>query len=234
MGNALAASLRLLNANLGALSKDRSAQVLASLQTIEHVKNVLIGDDKHFNPRVAEDLIEAASANLTQSISSNAVSEGLGPASTSILDQDTPMAEQSENLAPGNRAGLPELATQSKSLSVGDSTIHNATAPNAISLPTAPQPIHSNNAIITHPVGVIGTFPDLGDWQSVAEPVPHPLSGTPVLPRLPPISRATRIHGSGRQSLHGDTPLETLSQPQEKVKRQDTTEFDPLGVLFQA
>lgn len=234
MGNALAASLKILNAHLDEVGKDRSASVLASLQTIEHVKNVLIGNDKRFNPQYSDELIEAASENLLQSTkSSSAPPISAMPTMPYILDQSSPTIPESEILAPTGRAGLQNLAAQSTTPSPYSSTIQKAMPSESLCMPSAPQPIH-NNKIVAKPLAAgTSAFPDLGDWQSVAEPVAHPLSGTPVLPRLPPISRTTRIQGNNSRSLQGDTPLEHLSQVRQKGKmRQDVTDFDPLGVLL--
>lgn len=232
MGNALAASLRIIQAELGHSQQGQKPAVAASLRTIEHVKDVLVTKAAHFDPKCANDLVGIASHDLLGPSAPSTLVPAVN--NISILDQTSPT--------------LPSTATMlipSKPIfqyPVAPPRTPSAQASKAVSsdlqddaLPTQPAPTHSHRYMNAHGASGSTGFPDLGDWQSGVSSYSHPLSeSSSSLPRAPPISRIQRtqetfhqpMSGSGIASVNGSRRA-TGGPPGHKSQT-----MDPLGALF--
>lgn len=234
MGNALAASLRILQSEFEKFPQRQSESVLASLRTIEHVKDVLAAKNAHFDPKYAEDLVGAASGGLLQEARSIPPASVVPPSSASyLMDQSSPTMPEISTLAPVARPATKNHAVTPRSASAQAGTDKGSVPSDSTHLPLAPLPTHRYQFVNNHANSTSSTFPDLGDWQTSIEPVGHPLSGMPVMPRIPPTSRTVRVQGLYRQPLQGGTPIEPLSSSQRSQQsRRQPEESDPLGALF--
>jgi len=235
MGNALEASLRILQTELEKVAQVQSASVLASLRTIEHVKDVLTAKKAHFDPKYADELVGAASGDLLQP-SKPAISSAATPVlNTSILDQSSPTLSATDTLSPIAKSALNHAVAPPRTRSAQAHASSSYAAPNNNTLPLAPAPMHVHSSAVNHASSMStgSDFPDLGDWQSLIEPIAHPLSGMPVMPKLPPASRIGGAKGTFRQSTPNGTALEPVSLHQRHPhSRQQGEETDPLGALF--
>jgi hypothetical protein len=236
MGDALGASLRILQSEFEKSTQRQSESVLASLRTIEHVKDVLAANKAHFDPKYAEDLVGAASGDLLQEARRVPPASVVSPSSALyIMDQTSPIMPEISTLAPTGRSAsnYPAVPPRTASASAQAGTNRGTVPSDNTHLPLAPPPTHNHQFASNHAGTSGSTFPDLGDWQTSVEPVAHPRSGMPAMPRVPPTSRTVRVNGSYRQYLQGGIPIEPLSNSQRpQQSRRQAEESDPLGALF--
>lgn len=230
MGDALAASLRILQSEIEKSAQVQSASVLASLRTIEHVKDVLTAKKAHFDPKYADELVGAASEDLLQASKPAAVSTVPNAPTQYILDQSSPTLSATETLAAIGKSAFKYPIAPPRTPSAQAHTTGSYTD---TPLPLAPAPTHRHRSGLSHASSTGSAFPDLGDWQSLIEPIAHPLSGTTVMQKIPPTSRVSRVQGALRQAGDSDTPLEPVSLRQgHPHTRQPGEESDPLGALY--
>lgn len=239
MGNALAASLRVIQAELATSQAGQTAALTASLRTIEHVKDVLIAKKSHFDPTYANDLVGVASQDLLGSSVSSAVAPSMVTAmsNVSLMDQTSPTLPSTATMPPLPKPAFTYPAAPPRTPSAQHTSPQQASMPSEDALPSAPAPTHHQYTHAhgaTNGYGFDSTFPDLGDWQTESNSSSHPLSIQSAFPRYPPTSRILRAQDPVRQPLsHGTTPSNSaIQQHRRSQSRQEVNTVDPLGALF--
>lgn len=239
MGNVLAASLRVIQAELATSQAGQSAALSASLRTIEHVKDVLIAKKSHFDPTYANDLVGVASQDLLGSTvsSTKAPSMVTAMSNVSLMDQTSPTLPSTATMPPLPKPAFTYPAAPPRTPSAQHTSPEQPSMPREHALPSAPAPTHHQYTHAhsgTNGCGSDSTFPDLGDWQTDSNSSSHPLSIQSAFPRYPPTSRILRAQDPGRQPLsHGTAPSKSaIQQHRRSQSRQEVNAVDPLGALF--
>lgn len=248
MGNALSASLQVLERQMQDAPPDDQSK--AALDTMRHIRDVLLGHGVHFDPSSVTPMVKAATQNLLDEAnppllaSTSASLERRG--SSSLIDDTSPGMPSTMSFPPLKQPAhaysaapprAPSAANHSRSSSVIDRPI-------SPSLPQVPASSHFRSGSISS--ASRHAMPDMGEWQAASNTsrLSYPLSSTssststtmpayPSFPRMPPASRpaahSSALHGhDGRSQPKIISPL-TVQGPWTSNNGKDP---DPLGVLF--
>lgn len=234
MGDALAVSLRIIQAELDRSLQPQSPAVAASLQTIEHVKDVLITKKAHFDLKYADDLMGVASRQLLGPTDKNNQSMSAIPSASSLnsIKNPSPSLPSSSSLTEVKTSFKYPTAPPRTPSAQAQLEPWQDNAPK-IGMPLAPAPTHMHHYQGGHGKTPDDTVPDLGDWQTTSTPIAHPLSGGNAMPRLPPTSRVTHTDHKYRQDpSHVIGYSESSAGRHRRTQSRGVEAADPLGALF--
>ena len=248
VGNALSASLQVLERQTQQAISD--GQSKTALDTMRHIRDVLLGQTSHFDPSSVTPMVKAATQNLLDEanpplLASTSTSlERRG--SSSLIDDTSPGMPSTTSFPPLKQPAFvypaaPPRAPPAASHSRASSVIDRPISP---SLPQLPASSHFRSGSISS--ASRHAMPDMGEWQAASNTsrLSYPLSSTmsssstampsyPSFPRMPPTSRpaahSSALHGQDVRSQPKIISPLTVQGPWTLSNDKDP---DPLGVLF--
>ena len=224
-------------------------QSKAALDTMRHVRDVLLGQGVHFDPSSVTPMIKAATQNLLDEANPPmlaSTSASLERRGSSLIDDTSPGMPSTISFPPLKQPAYaypaaPPRAPPASSHSRSSSVVDRPISP---SLPQVPASSHFRSGSISS--APRHAMPDMGEWQAASNTsrLSYPLSSTssststampsyPSFPRMPPASRpaahSSVLHGPDARSQPKIISPLTVQGPWTSNNDKDP---DPLGVLF--
>jgi hypothetical protein len=229
MSSTLAASLEILRAELQKAQQPVSVSVHASLNAIEHVRDVLSGQIAHFNAQYANHFEAVIAGDIFDSLGKDKLNN------SSVHTKQLPAPPQSNASdakvqSPPTSKSIGDTNAPARSPAMNATEDHAKTETASINTsslaPVLPKVAH-NRAGNTK-----SSLPDLSSWQSNTTFNGSQSNLEFNSPRYPPSLRLPRQPGPERHLQQNHSPLNTPHQTHEHTERISHGSTDPLGALL--